>query len=104
MKAAIRSEVQDLLHRATFKVIFKSELPNGANTLTARFVLAVKSNSDAKIKYKARYVFGGHPDQLKHYLVHGAQTLQASSARLFLAFAAGYNFDVWTSDVKLVYL
>jgi len=36
--------------------------------------------------------------------VHGAQTLQASSARLLLALASAYEFDIWSSDIKLAYL
>ena len=104
MNNAIKEEVRDLLRRGTFKVVLKEELPDGANALTARFVLAIKSNADGKIKYKARYVIGGHRDKLKHYMVHGAQTLQASSARLLLSLAAAFDFEVWTSDVKLAYL
>ena len=76
----------------------------GANALTARFVLAIKSNADGQVKYKARYVIGGHRDRLKQYLVHGAQALQASSARLILAIAAIYDLAVWSCDVKLAYL
>ena len=64
-------------NRGTFKVILREELPDGANALTARFVLAIKSNADGQVKYKARYVIGGHRDRLKQYLVHGAQALQA---------------------------
>ena len=82
----------------------RSELPDGANILTARFVLAIKSNADGEVKYKARYVVGGHRDSMKHYLVHGAQTLQASSVRLLLALAAALDFGVWSSDVKFAYL
>ena len=74
-------EVCDLLKRRTFKVMLKEKLPDGANALTARFVLAVKSNPDGDVKFKARYVIGGHRNQLKHYMVHGGQTLQYSSAR-----------------------
>ena len=51
MREAIMSEVQDLLRRGTFKVILKEELPDGANALTVRFVLAIKSNANGKIKY-----------------------------------------------------
>ena len=50
MKNAISSEVRDLLRRGTFKVILKEELPDGANALTARFVLAIISNADSHIK------------------------------------------------------
>ena len=98
------SEVRDLLKRGSFKVILKEELPDGANALTARFVLAIKSNADGEIQYKARYVIGGHRDRLKHYMVHGAQTLQASFARLLLVLATAHEFKAWTSDVNLAYL
>ena len=104
MKDAISNEVRDLLRRGTFKVILKEELSDGANALTARFVLAIKSNADGQIKHKARYVIGGHRDSLKQFMVHGAQTLQASSARLILALATMFEFHVWSSDVKLAYL
>ena len=54
MRQAVLDEVKDLLKRSTFKVILQEELPDGANALTARFVLAINSNTDGKIKYKAR--------------------------------------------------
>ena len=50
MREAKRAEVQELLKRGTFKVILRSELPNDANVLSARYVLAIKSNDDGKIK------------------------------------------------------
>ena len=101
MKSVIKEEVRDLLQRGTFKVMLKEELPDGANALTARFVSAIKSNADGQVKYKARYFIGGHRDKLKHYMVHRAQTLQASSSRLLLALAAAHDFEVWTLDVNL---
>ena len=87
-------EVRDLLQRGAFRVMLKEELPGGSNALTARFVLAIKSNADGAIKYKARYASGGHRDKLKHFMVHGAQTLQASSSWLLLALASTHSFPV----------
>ena len=104
MRRAVMNEVRDLLKQGTFKVMLKEELPDGANALTARFVLAIKSNADSAIKFKARYVIGGHRDQLKHYMVNGAQTLQCSSARLNIALESMCEFDVWSTDVELAYL
>ena len=75
MQQAMMNEVRDHLQRGTFKVLLREELPDGSNALTARFVLSIKSNSDGKIKCKARYVVGGHRDRLRHYMVHGAQAL-----------------------------
>ena len=79
-------------------------MPDGANSVTARFVLGIKSNADGEIKYKARYVIGGHRDCFKHCMVHGDQNVQPSSARLLLALAMAYDFNVWSTDVKLAYL
>ena len=104
MQKAILAEVRDLLRRGTFKVVLKEELPDGANALTARFVLAIKSTVDGKVKYKARYVMGGHRDRLKNFLVHDAQTVSPSSTRLFLCLSAMFDFKIWSFDVKLAYL
>ena len=104
MIAAKYTEIRDLLHRETFEVILKEEIPEGSNVLTARFVLAIKSIEDGEIKFKARYVAGGHQDKLKDYLVHGAQTLQAISVRLIIALSSIFGFNVWSADVKLAYL
>ena len=65
-KKAIHSEVHDLARRGTVTLIPKSELPNGANAVTARFVLAIKSDADGKVKYKARYAIGGQRNNLQH--------------------------------------
>ena len=64
------SESGDLICRGTFKVILKQEVPEGANVLTAQFVLAIKSTVDGEIKFKVRYVAEAHLDVLKDYLVY----------------------------------
>ena len=62
MRRAVMSQMRDLLKRGTFKIMLDEELRDWANALTARFVLAIKSNADGEIKYKARYVIGDHRD------------------------------------------
>eukprot|EP00171_Calliarthron_tuberculosum_P004009 IDg4009t1 len=104
MSAAVRTEVQGLLRRGTFKVILREDVPPDANVLPDRFVLAIKSTEDGKVKFKARYVIGGHRDKLKDMMVHSTTTLQPQSIRLLLALAALHGFDIWTSDVRQVYL
>lgn len=42
---------------------FLKEMLGGASNLTARLVLA--TNSDTDIKFKFRYVIGGHRDKLE---------------------------------------
>ena len=72
--------------------------------LIARYVLAIKSKIDGNVKFKARYVFGGHKNVLKNYLVHGACFVATQSVRLMIALAAILGFRVWSTDVKLAYL
>ena len=104
MHEAKMKEVRDLFRRDTFRVILKEDLPESANALTARFALVIMSSTEGETKYKARYVIGGHHDKLKHFMVHGAQTLRVYSSRLLLALALIQSFHVWTSDIKLAYL
>ena len=104
MTAAKKAEIRNLLERGTFKVVIKKDVPPNANVLPGRFVLAIKSTEDNAVKFKARYVIGGHRDRYKNMMVHSATTLQAQSVRLLLAIAAMFDFDVRTSDVRQAYL
>lgn len=104
MKAPIKSEVIDLLRRGTFKVITRKEIPDGANALTARFVLATNSKADGDIKYKALYVVGGHRNIMNHFIVHDAKTLHASSVRILIALESVLHFKIQSTDVELAYL
>eukprot|EP00171_Calliarthron_tuberculosum_P009468 IDg9468t1 len=93
-----RVEIRELPKRKTFKIILLEEVPLKANILPGRFVLAIKSTEDGKLKYKARYVIGGHRDRMKEMMVHDAATLQPQSIRLILALSVAEGFEVWTSD------
>lgn len=104
MVEAIEKEVTGLINAGTFLVILREGIPSDANILPGRFVLVIKSGKDGKIKYKARFVIGGHRDKLKDMMVHAASTLQPQSIRLLLALAASLKFEIWTSDVTQAYL
>ena len=101
MVSAIQDEAKDLLRRGMFKVILKEEIPQGADVLNVRYVLAIKSSIDCKIKFKTRYVIGGHRDMLKRDFVHNAHTLHPTSVCLMIALAAALGFKVWSTDIKL---
>ena len=104
MTAAKRKEIMSLMRRGTFKVILKEEIPPDGNVLPGRFVLAIKSTEDDRIKFKARFVIGGHRDKLKKLLVHSSQSIQPASVRLLLTLSAMHGFETWTSDVTQAYL
>ena len=52
MKAAIHKEVTGLMEAGTFKIILHEEVPEDANILPGRFVLAIKSTNDNEISIK----------------------------------------------------
>ena len=60
MRRAIMAEVQNLLHRETFKVVLREELTYESNALAAFFVLGIKPQADNQVKFKARDVIGRH--------------------------------------------
>lgn len=104
MSDAKKAEIKSLLERGTFKLILKEEVPPDGNVLPGRFVLSMKSSIDGKIKYKTRYVIGGHRDKMKDWMVHSSTTLQPQSVRLLLALAGIFGFDIWTADIRQAYL
>ena len=73
MQKAKLDEIRNLMKRGTFKVVLKEDIPDDANVLPGRFVLALKSDIDGKIIHKARFVIGGHRDKLKNFMVHSSQ-------------------------------
>ncbi len=104
MKKAKLEEIHNLIKRGTFKAILKEDVPKDGNVLPGRFVLAIKSSIDGKIKCKARFVIGGHRDKLKKFMVHSSSTLQPHSNRLLLTMSLIFKFKIWTSDVRQAYL
>ena len=85
----------------SFKAVLIEENPDSANALTARFVLAIKSNTDRKIEHKARYFIGTL--RLTHALFgawcpDNAVILCSNSC----CFASSLNSEIWSSDLKLV--
>ena len=64
------AETQDLINRGTFRAFFRLELPDYANLIKAKYVLAINSDEDKEEIYKTRYVASGCLDIMKDYLVH----------------------------------
>ena len=59
---------------------------------------------DGETKFKARYVAGGNQNVLEDYLLHQAQTLQATSVRLILALSSIYGFEIRSTEITFAYL
>ena len=57
--------MQDLVNRGTFRAVLRTELPDDANHIAARYVLAIKSDEDKEERKTERYVaVGGQLDIL----------------------------------------
>lgn len=100
MTKAMKDKIKRLLERRIFNAILKEDVSPGANFLSDRFVLEIKSIQDGKIKFKARFVIGGHHDKLESLMVHFSQTIHPSSIRILLKIVAARRFDVWISSFR----
>lgn len=104
MRTAIIKEVQDVIEWGAFRVVLREEFPADANCMPGRIALAERSTEDGSTKFKARFVICGHPDRLKHYMLHSSITVQPSSIRLLRALTAMFAFDVWSSGETKAHL
>lgn len=73
---AICVEVKGLLQQGKIKIILRRKIPPDGDFMPGKLILAIKSAEDGEVKFKARYVIGGHGDRQ----------------------------DVWISDVTQAYL
>ena len=76
MIEAIYAEIRYLIRRGTFRAVWITELPVGANMITARYLLAIKSGEDEEDSYKTRFVTGSRLDIMEDYFARGVQTTQ----------------------------
>ena len=104
MIGANYAEIRDLINRGIFRAVLRTELPDGANLIVARFFLAIKSDEDKEERYKERYIFGGRLGIMKDYLAHGEQSIQCVSVRIILVVLKIKGFRICVVGLKLAYL
>lgn len=81
------------------KLVLREESTVDSNVLPGCLFLTMKSDQDGDIKFKARFVIGGHRDNLKKLIVHSLQILDPLSFRILVPTASIHNFYMWTPDV-----
>lgn len=101
---AKQKEILGLIDKGTYEVVFREEVPDNANILGGRFVLAIKNKDTAQELFKARFVVQGHLDKEKSVMVHNSTNLRQSSIRTITALAAIFGFRVWSQGVSQAYL
>lgn len=101
---AKRQEIAGLIEKGTFRLVLEEETGPNPNIVPCRFFLCLKHSETGEVKYKARFVLGGHRDKDKNFVVHNTTNIKASSVRLIMALATILGFDVWSLDVRQAYL
>jgi hypothetical protein len=97
-------EIQGLLDRGTFEIVEKGMIPDGANILGGRFVLALKDEGIEHEIWKARFVVQCYRDKIKKSLVHDAAISKQYSSRILVGLAANFGFRLFSTDVTQAYL
>ena len=101
---AISDEISGLLERQAFAFVHESEIPENANVLGGRMIMAIKNPDTELERYKARFVVQGHRDKEKDILIHTSKTVKYRSKRLMCAIAAILGFNIWNQDVTQAYI
>ena len=79
-------------------------MPDNANILGGRFVLAIKQPNIPTEVAKARYVAQGCGDREKPFIVHNLSTLRQSSTKVILSTSAVFGWRFLSHDVNQAYL
>lgn len=101
---AKRKEIEGLINRGTWKAVMKDEVPDNANVMGGRFVLAIKDGGTDREVFKARFVVQGYRDKMKTSLAHDSSTAKQSSTKMLIGLAAVFGYRLFSTDVCQAYL
>lgn len=102
--SAKAKELSGLAERGVYEIVCREDVPDDANVLGGRFVLAIMNADTDDEVYKARFVVQGHTDVEKNILVHNSTNLRQGSIRVLVAIAAIFGSRLWSQDVSRSYL
>ncbi|KAJ7345485.1 hypothetical protein JRQ81_001435, partial [Phrynocephalus forsythii] len=104
-KVKWKKAMQDEIHALCEKQVFEqTELPQGAKTVSCRWVFKIKRN-EAEDIYKARLVARGFSQvQGQDYDLLFSPTVCSTSLRIILVLSALRGWHVHQSDIKTAYL
>lgn len=103
---AIESEKHSIKTQGTFEKILRAHVPRGRKTIKARWVFAIKRNSDGSFdRFKARLVAKGYLQRLgEDYTETYAPTPSLTSVRTVLALGLQLGFSTEQIDVATAFL
>ena len=101
---AKKKEIEGLIKRGTWKIVCRSEVPDDANILNGRFVLAIKDEGTDREIWKARFIVQGHRDRFKKSLVHDISVARQYAIKMLVGIASIFGFRLFSSDVIQSYI
>jgi len=104
MELAKNAEADRLKLRCVWEKVYKDDMPDNANILGARFVLAIKQPNTPTEVAKAHYVAQGCGDRDKPFIVHNLSMLRQSSTKVILSTSAVFGWRLFSHDINQVYL
>lgn len=102
MNQESHKKIEDRSRTETARTISNEDILINANKISGDFVLTKKSVFNENIKYKARFVVGGHWYKMKSSTFHLVQNFRTRSVLMLLVVAIIYKRDIRTADISQV--
>jgi hypothetical protein len=99
-----KAEIQGLLEKGVFKIISKSDVPQGTRIFNSRFVDTTKNSGTSAAFAKSRLVVQAYNDGEKKLVLTQSPTIQRISQRLILCIAAIKNNPLYLRDISQAYV
>lgn len=104
VEEAIRTEIQGQIDQKAIEFVLANSIPEDANVIGTRIILAIKQFGTESELWKARMVMQGNLDREKNNIVSDSGGLSSLSVRLVVIMSLAYGWNIWTRDVKQAYL
>lgn len=101
---AIQKEVQGQIDNNAIEFVMANSIPNGANIIGTRIILAIKEFESPDETWKARMVMQGCLDRDSSTVVSDSGGLSSLAVRLVVIISLAKDWNLWTRDVKQAYL
>lgn len=84
--------------------MLRKEVGPDANIIPSRFIRTNKHPHNEEPVFKACFVLGGHREKEKAFQTNYSANMKQSSIRIVMDLATILGSDIWSLDVKQVYL
>jgi Reverse transcriptase (RNA-dependent DNA polymerase) len=101
---AVEKEIAGLIEQQALEFVLRDDVPEGANVLGTRVVLATNHFGTPDALFKTRMVIQGHLDREAPTIVSDSASLSSFAIRILLVVTLIYNWDAWSVDATQAFL